>query len=211
MVLGSTCGTSFTYRIDGPEATYVGPGDQHDPQYDDLSSSDLIIGDPNEKRPLHCAYNVSIYPTSTLEEKYTTNEPLFYAVGLLATFLFTSIVFVVYDCSVRRRHTLVSKTAIESSAVVSSLFPTNVRDRMVNYAAETDKDREAQKESFLSENNVANSNAPIADLYPNCSVLVSRQMWLSVTFLSEHVSEICCFVVCGSGGFYELEFQSVSV
>jgi hypothetical protein len=43
---------------------------------------------------------------------------------------FTSLVFLLYDRLVERRQKKVMSTAVQSSAIVSSLFPSQVRDRL---------------------------------------------------------------------------------
>lgn len=122
------------------------------------------MGNPNEEGSTHCAYNITIYPTATLEEKYITNEPLFFMIGILATFLFTTMFFIAYDCLVQRRHTVVNQTAVESATIVSNLFPTAVRDRMVTYNKDTDKNSKEGMETYLSKTHENTNDVPIADL-----------------------------------------------
>jgi hypothetical protein len=56
----------------------------------------------------------------------------------------TTMVFVVYDCLVERRQTTVMTTATRSNAIVDSLFPANVRDRLM---AEEEKGKDETKVS----------------------------------------------------------------
>jgi class 3 adenylate cyclase len=88
-------------------------------------------------------------------------------------------VFFVYDNLVERRQSLILSKAEQSTAIVSSLFPTNVRDRLMQTTNETDTSgnqiliRSPRLTSLLGESaqgNKANSQ-PIADLFPNCTVL----------------------------------------
>lgn len=52
VVLDNPCNPTFTYQIDGPEVTYLGPGDFHETKYDDLIISanlgDLVATDSAE-------------------------------------------------------------------------------------------------------------------------------------------------------------------
>lgn len=163
-MLSSTCGDSFTYRIDGPKASYLGQGDLSQ-GFTEMGITAIVIGGPDSDNPLHCAYNITVFPTDILEEKYLTNEPLVFTIFILATFIFTTMVFVAYDCLVQRRHSVVNKTAVESSTIVSSLFPRNVRDRMVTYTKEADKTVEnSGAEAYLSTAQEKTNDAPIADL-----------------------------------------------
>jgi hypothetical protein len=56
----------------------------------------------------------------------------------MCVFLFTSIVFICYDILVSRRQEKVQNAAIRSNAIVSSLFPANVRDQLFQHASEMD-------------------------------------------------------------------------
>jgi hypothetical protein len=38
-VIRNTCNQSFTYEINGPEATYLGEGDLHETKYDDMETT----------------------------------------------------------------------------------------------------------------------------------------------------------------------------
>jgi class 3 adenylate cyclase len=76
------------------------------------------------------------------------------------------------------------KTAVDSTAIVSSLFPSNVRDRL--FPTDEDGDQKSRKlehnksrlKSFLSDGKTLEpkstvSPSPIADLFPHCTVLFS--------------------------------------
>ena len=77
-----------------------------------------------------CLYAVRIYPTSEFEKVYVTKTPLVYAGVVALIFAFTSIVFIVYDCLVERRQARVVNTAARANAIVDSLFPAMVRERV---------------------------------------------------------------------------------
>jgi len=92
------------------------------------------------------------------------------------------MVFVFYDCLVERRQKKVYSSAVKNNAIVSSLFPKNVRDRLYkNSAAATanntinqnrsDRTKSRLKTFMREDNNVKNADAPIADLFLNCTVL----------------------------------------
>ena len=51
-------------------------------------------------------------------------------VSLLFVVVFL-LIFIAYDCYVERRQKLVMKTAVQSSAIVSSMLPSNLRDRIL--------------------------------------------------------------------------------
>jgi signal transduction histidine kinase len=127
-VLENDYNQTLTYRVDGNEATFLGPGDLHDSKYDYLEYSE----DVNEKlqelatidRQSYRAVSVStdfgryrlrVYPTSETVAEYTTNEPIIYSVLIVCAFLFTSTVFLIYSILVERRQKLVMDTAMNNA------------------------------------------------------------------------------------------------
>jgi hypothetical protein len=128
LVVSNTCNQTFSYLIDGPEISYLGLGDLHDPKYDD---NFVVSGLTSFVSVQNCLYSFHLYPTEEFEEAYITNEPWVYTSVVVCIFLLTTVVFVVYDCLVERRLTTVMTTATRSNALVNSLFPANVRDRLM--------------------------------------------------------------------------------
>jgi class 3 adenylate cyclase len=136
IVIENACNQAMTYRLNGPEATYLGTGDLHDRSFDGMEATlslnqDITTG-PNgvELNTMYCPYIVLAYPSREFHNEYITNKPIVMTVIVVAIFVFTSLVFFTYDRLVERRQTKVMKTAVRSSRIVSSLFPSNVRDRL---------------------------------------------------------------------------------
>jgi class 3 adenylate cyclase len=89
--------------------------------------------------------------------------------------------------TVERRQKKVMKSAVRTNDIVSSLFPSNVRDRL--FPSEQDGDQQKNKheqnklriKNFLSDGKSVDARSkeeekdrgPIADLFPNCTVLFS--------------------------------------
>jgi class 3 adenylate cyclase len=116
-------------------------------------------------------------------------------------FVLISAVAITYDCVVQRRLKSVLDSALESRAIVSSLFPANVRDRLFEDDGKvqkkertfgesaddknSDKDRilashpaKLRLKNFLHEGPARDApdvnilhTKPIADLFPHCTVL----------------------------------------
>jgi hypothetical protein len=89
--------------------------------------------------------------------------------------------FVFYDRLVERRQALVMKKAVETTAVVASLFPEAVRERLIQgTAGATDSgkgtfmNKNNRLKGFIKEGGKDDDNLqPIAELYPRCTVLFS--------------------------------------
>lgn len=61
-------------------------------------------------------YTLFVYPSNVTKAVYTNNSPAIAFVVVACAFLFTSMVFVSYDCFVARRQRIVMNRAIASSA-----------------------------------------------------------------------------------------------
>lgn len=87
-----------------------------------------------------------------------TNQGVIFAVSAVAFIVLPFMVFLAYERRVSQQQKLLMSSAQRSNAIVDSLFPSNVRDKL--YATgNNDKNIEGQ------------NSAPIADLYPETTVL----------------------------------------
>lgn len=189
-VLENTFNQTFSYRIDGQNVEYVGPEDHHDTKYDYLvvqasvdesvqqlarpSTRSYTTPDLNTE---YCSYTIRVYPTTQLEAIYVDRMPLAYAFIVVAVFVFTSLVFILYDRLVQRTQRKIIKKAVKSGTIVSSLFPETVRDRLFDEEKERKASawRSGQDHKFGHdyndvENTQSKSGKPIADLFPDCTV-----------------------------------------
>lgn len=187
VVFDSPCNDPFTYEINGPSVKYLGVGDKHDPKYDRLgvhgklfslvqfSNSDSIYSGAGLDEEF-CPFTLNVYPSDVMKAECTTKIPLIFAWSTALIFALTALVFCLYDLAVERRQKLVLKTALRSTALVSSLFPSTVRERL--YQSESEKGAN-RNQSLVScrmattENDVNTSRlgSPIAELYPETTVM----------------------------------------
>lgn len=207
IVLENTCGQMFTYKVGGGSAQFQGEGDLHDSSFDSMvveTSNDdfnqlLFISSPQQTAPTtlsessQCCYRFRIYPSNEFRSKFVTNKPILFTVIVAGAFGVTSFVFLLYDLIVRRLQSRVLDSAKRSEAIVSSLFPALVRDRLFrnngNQPATSSSRRadtrtigfdlplinhKARLKTFLSHPpsfEVLGDSEPIADLFPNTTVL----------------------------------------
>jgi hypothetical protein len=177
-VLKSTKNQSFTYKIDAGEVIYMGEGDQHDGKYDYLEESSKMstylskITSPETKsytsvdlNTEYCDYKLSVYPSQENEDVYVNNVPIVLTVVILSIFLFTSFVFVMYTVAVQRRQDVVMDCAVASSTIVSSLFPSQVRDQIYQETNKTDVKQTRFNNDYADIEVV--STRPIAQLFGN--------------------------------------------
>lgn len=191
---------TFSFRVDGRGVQYLGPGDHHDKKFDNLKVSANVAEQVEERaRPATRAfttvpldqsfsyYILNIYPTQELEDNYVNDDPLMFAIGVACIFAFAAVVFITYDCLVQRQHRMLMEKAVKTGVIVSSLFPEAVRDRLFDGEQEENNkqtqrtiaggnnkwhvDNARDANDLFGEGGKVQSDTPIADLYPECSVL----------------------------------------
>lgn len=102
-----TCGSEFTYVINGGNAEFMGQGDLHDVRYDRLQqASDFALRaryDGDLSAEGHCLYSIYVYPSAEYEATFYSRQPVDLAILVIMVFLVTTFVFVIYDVAVQRR------------------------------------------------------------------------------------------------------------
>ena len=95
---------------------------------------------------------MSVYFPVEMYNFYNTDVPIVITTVIVFIFVFTSIMFLLYDRLVERRQRIVMKTAVKSTQIVNSMFPKQIRDRL---SAEEGQDgpvhgTKAKLKSFLA-------------------------------------------------------------
>eukprot|EP00934_Nitzschia_sp_Nitz4_P001584 Nitzschia sp. Nitz4//scaffold59_size112058//30038//33704//NITZ4_004104-RA/size112058-snap-gene-0.61-mRNA-1//-1//CDS//3329555108//1584//frame0 len=196
LVIENTCNNTVSFSLDGHAVTLEGVGDVHKSKYENMKRqvelSDLSIFASTSSwytgLPLNgeeCQHTIRIYPSETFEELYVTNQPFLYAICTVAIFMFTGLVFFAYDYLVEKRQKEVAVTALKNAAIVSSLFPSNVRSRLFEENGDTNEDdvmasQKKRLKRYMSGNvdtpddsdtQEKKKDQPIADLFPEATVM----------------------------------------
>ena len=222
LVLETTDDQVFTFKVDGGKAKFMGEGDLHDSQYDDMevqstfkdfdglghNGAEFWINTYQYGRRLQeeegvidvrnhtIHYQIRVYPSEEFKANYISDDPKVYAITVAMIFCFTSMLFVLYDCFVQRRQDLTMQSAERSSAVVNSLFPAVVRERLLETGdGNTSEHKKSTKtkgsevfpnnheplkrklRTFLTEDSTEKDDSemsrspPIADLFPHTTVV----------------------------------------
>ena len=141
VVVHNDCQQAFTYQVDGESATYLGRSDLHDKSLDDSAVSFKLSKDmlPHNSVGLnaffdedYCPYMLSLYPSQKMKKEYVNRGPILSSFLVVLVFSFACAIFFSYDFLVERRQKVVMDQAMQSTAIVSSLFPEAVRDRLFN-------------------------------------------------------------------------------
>lgn len=133
---------TYTYLIDGKDAFYIAEGDLHEEKYDAYEEiADLNLNYHPQVREVkgHCIYKMKIYPTEEFEKSYRSSVPILYACLTALTFSLLFAFFYIYNFMVQRRNLKMIDTAARSNAIVTSMFPDAVRDRLLGDDEETSR------------------------------------------------------------------------
>jgi hypothetical protein len=139
-----------------------------------------------------------------------TPLPILICMAVFSVFLFTVAMFMLYNRLVDKRQKLVVGKAAQTTAIVSSLFPKQVMEKLI--AEQQQKQQEKTwptnrlKSAMSNDEKLQDQADPaklqIADLFPNCSVLFADIV--GFTAWSRYVGSsvaVCCYLL---GCFSEL-------
>jgi len=185
VVMSNTCNETFTFEINGSNASFLGEEDLHDPKYDHVAVEHLFAGhyNPEDESGDHCIYTMTIYPSESFEAEYKTLTPLFFCLATVAVFVFAIITFLIFDCLVQKRQRALTKAARKHMALVSSLFPKKIRRKLLreqstrkikNKSGKAGLRSYLDKESGADEGNKSNNGnppKPIADLFSETTIM----------------------------------------
>jgi len=197
IVVENSCNQTFTYTWSESEPNYLGSGDFHESTFEDFKKSfqlsDIGMYYGTELKPGGCQYQIHTYPSSKMFTDFEETQPIPSAIAgsSVTIFIFTSMVFFGYACLVERRQRKVYSSAVKNNAIVSSLFPKNVRERlyqenstrsgpfqpaktrMKSFIADGSSSNHTNMSMSVKDTNTAENQAgsPIADLFSNCTVL----------------------------------------
>eukprot|EP00980_Cylindrotheca_fusiformis_P005913 scaffold1246_cov134-Cylindrotheca_fusiformis.AAC.5 len=170
--LGAASGTKneLSYMISSSSAVFLGTFDAHNPKYDDLVVSQEVVHTDVEKSELPeglCVptLTLDLYPTKELELSFQTSRPTMYTAVVVAIFVFTSLVFLLYDYLVGRRQRKFMARIMRQEKIVSNVFPAAIRDRL--YEGE----QKGSKQGPLGGGGSGTGGAPLADLFLETTVV----------------------------------------
>jgi hypothetical protein len=186
VILENNCGgklnaNAYTYTLKGAEVQLRGVGDKHEAVFNSMevqaSFQNVLTIDDSTVSGIKlnqdiCEYKLRIFPTSSMYNAYHTPLPVLVTVCIALVFVLTSAVFIIFNSVVERRNRIVMSQALRSTAIVSSLFPGAVVDRLVHGEGKTASfaSGKMRLKNFLSDGNDTADCQPIADLFPHTTV-----------------------------------------
>ena len=115
-----------------------------------------------------------MYPSDTFKASYDSNTPEIYAAVVAITFACVAIVFFVYDLFVFKRNENLVNKAAQTMNIVNSIFPGNIRDRIMDEKQEQQEMRQRKSKggklkAFMKDGSTADGHRgarkPLADLF----------------------------------------------
>jgi hypothetical protein len=180
-VVTNSLNQSFSYRIEGPVATFMGLEDFHEAAYDYLRLEGNFVGLRHDDRARgeqsfaaldedYISYSIHIYPSAEFEKRYRTSTPYIVSLAMAFLFVLTAMIFKAYDYVIARRQNMVQMKADKSDEIVASLFPHTVRSRILG-----DDDFDSAKNNTFVSSKYSGSGLDesrvIADFYPEATIL----------------------------------------
>ena len=141
-LLGNTDGQSFTYVVSESSLEYVGKGDHRTEtskeSYVELEWTTVLHSTIAEGRPDMSSVDadylrqfITLVPSNEQGYMSTETNSIFYASMVALVFAFVILLFALYDWLVRTRQKKILSVAVRSDKLVASLFPAQVRDRLL--------------------------------------------------------------------------------
>eukprot|EP00980_Cylindrotheca_fusiformis_P009545 scaffold2090_cov103-Cylindrotheca_fusiformis.AAC.11 len=167
-----TATTSFDF-FSQPSVADLFQFDAHDTQYDDHLESRAILDidlDEDHLPEGFCLHELTLdlYPTREFEVTFHTIKPLAYTGVVVAIFVFTSLVFLLYDFFVCKRQRKFMDRIVKQDQIVSNVFPTAIRDRLYE-SGQKGSDQDDLLDPLGG--GLGSGAAPLADLFPETTIL----------------------------------------
>lgn len=179
VVLKNSCGQTYSYVLNGPKARFLGDGDLHEKDYEPFrvtipfSFGTREDGDTSSKGS--CEYTLYVYPSSEFMAKENDSVPVVFALLSTVVFLAMGSIFYVFDRLGERRNKKIVAVAAKSNAIVTSLFPSNVRRQLMQTSTAA-----GQLKGFLQDDGAdpnstgfPHESAPIAEIFPQTTVFIA--------------------------------------
>jgi hypothetical protein len=108
---------------------FLGEGDRHDTNFDSSAVATPLAITREDADPL-CEYTVIFYSSKEFQSHSASMLPVTVTCCIALSFGVFIVSFLMYDHFVRRKSDVVADLAKRSLRILSTLFPTNVRERM---------------------------------------------------------------------------------
>jgi hypothetical protein len=190
-ILSDSCGNTMSFELSSGKAAFLGYEDLHEQAFEDYEryEPNLEMYQDEDVDGL-CVHDLRVYPSSKFRQTFDSNAPAIYAGVVAMAFLGTAFLMLVYDWMVNRRQSKTVKVAARTQAIVTSLFPKDIARKLVQEAVEDGSARpkgwkkrppngeggtnlDSLTGDDVERNLGIGSSKPMADLFPDATVMVS--------------------------------------
>jgi len=117
-------------------------------------------------------YNLRVYPSQDFTNSFPEASPQDNAITVASVFAVAIGLFLVYDYYVAKRQKIVLERAVKATSVVSTLFPANIREHVINDGTHAKDGNGVGGDPLLLSTAQGSSLNPasLAMKYPDCTV-----------------------------------------
>jgi hypothetical protein len=170
-VISDSCGNVMTFELNGSESTFIGYGDFHDSSFDQFMESVQLEAYETIFEGV-CVHELRVYPSFAFRDSYETNQPAVYTSVVALALVVTAFLLFIYDKMITRRQEKTMNNAIRTGNLVASMFPENVRDRLMEDALQDEGNTSVVNgKENLSSVGGGFKTRPIADFFPESTIM----------------------------------------
>lgn len=186
--VASDCGRNMTYIVNGgKEDEWDAENDLHSTKFDYLEQRFKFFWKAHAKgTSRHCHFDLLIYPNDEFADLYRSHAPIMWAVIVLVSFLSVAALFFAYDLWMQKKHKKTLAEKKRAQAVVTSLLPKHVGDKLMEEQAMVDSSKKRKLKQATAWNaqpdrtysgipdsgqETRENSKPIADLFPSATIM----------------------------------------
>jgi Adenylate and Guanylate cyclase catalytic domain len=122
-----------------------------------------------------------LYPTDPMKKSFISSNPAIYTVFVLALFGLSIVLFILYDAIITLRQKKVEEAAKQTDAIVTQLFPGQLRDMVIDAGVTADTSDSNEQDEAAKPNKVTAASSGLfmegtkamADFYPEVTVMMA--------------------------------------
>lgn len=174
VVVEDSCSGDFSFLIENGNMHWLGRGKTHDVMCKSHAyafSFELLTEEQRQYTSrsweVRCDVTFSVHPSSQYRDQNFSRSPMIISFVAFVFFVI-STALLLYNSYIQMKQQKIIAKASRSEAIVQSLFPINVRERLL---VDGRTEITANMDLTYNEETERTDDGPIADLFPSCSVI----------------------------------------
>jgi hypothetical protein len=107
----------------------------------------------------HCIISFDIYSSEEFEDLFESRKAIYFSIVVLALFSVIALLLIVYDKIAEKRTSKVAGQAARSNNILATLFPSNIRDRLLA-EKQAQQEHEKKQQKLMTTQNAMDGNGP---------------------------------------------------